>query len=63
MVLKPSFTAEEMVRKTIALVKQQGNKSYIHQMCVQGRLPDEFKYAAIALITSCPYKNNWEESF
>lgn len=38
-------------------------KTYVHQLTVQGRLPDRFKFAAIALILSSPYPNNWEEPF
>lgn len=36
---------------------------YIHELTVQGRLSDEFKYAALALILNNPYPINWSIPF
>ena len=62
--IPPTLTAEEQVDKVAAL-RQEGKlgQDYVHQLTVQGRLPDEFKYAAVALILSSPYVNDWEKPF
>jgi len=63
-VLLPSWTAEEQVQAVLRLLRgKQLGKQYIHQLTVQGRLPDEFKYAALALILISPYLQDWNEPF
>lgn len=63
-ILRPSMLAEEQVA-TIVMLRQRGElgKAFIHQLTVQGRLPDEFKYTAIALILNNPYLNDWSKPF
>lgn len=58
--LDPSLTAEQQLKQVIEM-RQKGElgDAYIHQLTVQGRLPDRFKYAAIALIINSPYGNDW----
>lgn len=62
--LRPSMTVEEQI-KAINNLRQRGElgKGYIHQLTVQGRLPDKFKYAALALILHSPYVHDWREPF
>ena len=60
----PSLTAEQQTEKIVRM--RQDNKlgdGYIHALTVQGRLPDSFKYAAIALILNSPYKIDWTKPF
>lgn len=60
----PTHTAEEHVswhRK--AYENNQLGEAYIHQISVQGRLPDKFKYVALALILNSPHSHNWEKPF
>lgn len=62
--LDPSLTADEQVNNIIKL--RQNNELdnvYVHQLTVQGKLPDEFKYAALALVISSPYENDWSKPF
>lgn len=61
-VVKPYLTAEEHIAEIIK--RRQGKELgnvFVHQLSVQGRLPDEFKYMAFALILDNPYKSNWSE--
>ncbi len=62
--LRPTLTAEEQVQEVTRL-KEEGSlgTAYIHQLTVQGRLPDIFKYVAIALILDSPYRNDWNKPF
>lgn len=62
--LAPTLTMEEQVDSIIRM-RQKGRLGdlYIHQLTVQGRLPDEFKYAALALILHSPYVNDWTKPF
>lgn len=62
--LEPSLTAEQQVSK-VSKMRQRNElgETYIHQLSVQGRLPDRFKYAALALILNSPYQNDWERPF
>lgn len=60
--LNPTWTAEEQVDWVLKHQKKLG-KLYIHQLTVQGRAHDEFKYAALALIITSPYRHNWNEPF
>lgn len=62
--LDPSLTAEEQIKK-LNMLRQEGKlgKGYIHQMTVQGRLPDEFKYVAVALVLHGPVINDWNAPF
>lgn len=63
-ILKPSMTVEEQI-KTINDLRRNGKltKTHVHQLTVQGRLPDEFKYTVIALIIHSPYLNDWNSPF
>ena len=62
--LVPSISAEEQI-KIITDMRQRNElgEYYLHQLTVQGRLPDEFKYVALALILSSPYFNDWSKPF
>ncbi len=62
--LLPSFTAEEKNDKVIQLRRnvEMGEKQ-VQQDSVQGRLPDRFKYAAIALILHSPHITDWGKPF
>lgn len=60
----PSLTAEQQTENIVRM--RQDNKlgdGYIHELTVQGRLPDDFKYAAIALILNSLYKIDWTKPF
>ncbi len=61
---RPTYLAEDLCDEVIKR-QRKGNlgELYIHQLTVQGRLPDEFKYAALALILNSPYVNDWERPF
>lgn len=60
----PRMTAEEQVEE-VRTLRREGKlgEGYVHQLTVQGRLPDEFKYTALALIMGSPYAHNWDEPF
>lgn len=62
--LSPALTADEKVEE---IIKFRQNKeldsAYVHQLTVQGRLPDEFKYAALALIINSTYRSDWKKPF
>lgn len=65
--LDPSMTIEEQINQLTSL-RQKGRlpqfpEGYIHQLTVQGRLPDPFKYAALSLILHSPYRNDWSKPF
>lgn len=63
-ILEPSFMAERQVDNVIQWRRRNSRRGeYIHQLTVQGQLPDEFKYVALALILSSPYENDWNEPF
>ncbi len=59
-ILPPTFTAEESWARVLKL-RRNGELGawYVSQLSVQGRLPDAFKFAAIALILDSP-PYNWE---
>lgn len=60
----PSVAAEEQVAEVIKMRRSgELGKAYIHQLTVQGRLPDDFKYAGVSLVLNSPYKNDWEQPF
>lgn len=60
----PSLTAEQQSEKVITMrQKNELGDGYVHELTVQGRLPDSFKYAAIALILNGPYKIDWTKPF
>ena len=63
--LPPSWTAEEQVRELLDFQAsgRLGREGYVHQLTVQGRLPDEFKYVAVALIIDNPHPQDWTEPF
>lgn len=62
--LFPALTADEKVDE---IIKFRQNKeldsTYVHQLTVQGKLPDEFKYAALALIINSTYRSDWKKPF
>lgn len=62
--LYPTLSATQQMNHIIDLRKKgKLTPLYVHQLSVQGRLPDKFKLSAIALIISSPYKCNWEQPF
>lgn len=68
--INPTLTMEEQVDNFPAILKtkvEEGRLSldepYVHQLTVQGRLPDEFKYAAIALLMTSPFQRDWTVPF
>lgn len=62
--LSPSLTTDKQVNEVIELRKKRElDETYVHQLTVQGKLPDEFKYAALALIINSPYRNDWSKPF
>ncbi len=62
--LSPALTADQKVEQIIKF-RQEGklDGSYVHQLTVQGKLPDEFKYAALALIINSTYRSDWSKPF
>lgn len=62
--LSPTLTADEQIKEIIKL-RQEGklDNAYVQQLTVQGKLPDEFKYAALALIINSTYRNDWTKPF
>lgn len=59
-ILNPSLETTEQIGMINALKTQNYlGKLYIHQLSVQGRLDDRFKFAALALILDSPYPNDW----
>ncbi len=62
--LDPSFSEEDQYRQLMEY-RRLGKLGdmYVHQFTIQGKLPDEFKLAALALIFDSPYPNNWEAPF
>lgn len=60
--LFPVLTADEKVEEIIRF-RQEGklDETYVHQLTVQGRLPDEFKYAALALTINSTYRSDWRK--
>lgn len=62
--LLPTSTAEEQVNNLMAMEERgELEVGYVHQLTVQGRLPDEFKFVALALIINSLYKYDWENPF
>lgn len=62
--LEPSITIGEQVAQ-LKDMRREGKlgDGYIHQITVQGRLPDDFKYVAFALILHSPYASDWSNPF
>ncbi len=62
--MSPVLTAEEHAQEVI---KKRGGlnigQEYIYQISVQGRLPDRFKYAAVAMVLANPYRNEFDKTF
>lgn len=58
--LKPTILAEEQISPIIN-IRQSGGLgiAYVHQMTVQGRLPDVFKYVPISLLLHSPWEHDW----
>ncbi len=63
--LPPSWTAEEQTLLLVELRREGflGTIGYVHQLTIQGRLPDPFKAVALALILASPYDHDWQEPF
>ncbi|GEM_PF-3803064 len=62
--LPPLLTAEEQAYGILSLEKEgKLGEGFVHQLAVQGKLPDEFKYVAIALILTSPFPNDWNDPF
>lgn len=62
--LFPALTADEKVEEIIRFRQNRElDDAYVHQLTVQGALPDEFKYTALALITNSTYRNDWRKPF
>lgn len=62
--LSPALTADEKVEEIIKFRQnKQLDEAYVHQLTVQGKLPDEFKYAALALIINSTYRSDWNKPF
>lgn len=60
--LDPSLIVEEQIAIINSLrQREELGKVYMHQLTVQGRLSDEFKYVALALILNSPYSNDWAQ--
>lgn len=63
-IIDPAFSAEHETERVMSEVKERGFKDgFIHQLTVQGRLPDEFKYAGLALILASPHPDDWHKTF
>ena len=62
--LEPRITAWEH-SGLVTKQRQEGHlgEIYVHQMTVQGKLPDKFKYMVVGLILSSPYSNDWSHPF
>lgn len=62
--IDPTISAEEQL-DNIKDLRRNGKlgEHYIHQLTVQGRLPDQFKFAAIALILHSPFLYDWDKPF
>ena len=63
--LPPTLTAEEQgeILRRMTEEGRLGNV-YVHQLTVQGKRPDPFKYVALALIiTGDPSRNDWTHAF
>lgn len=60
----PHLSAEQHVSE-VNEAKHEGKygEVFVHQLTVQGKLPDRFKYAALALILNSPYQASWESPF
>ncbi len=56
---KPELTAEYAARKSI----DQIGSVCVQQTTVQGRLPDPVKYAAMGILLTSPYKQDWAAPF
>lgn len=62
--LDPSLTAEQQASRVVEMrQRNELGEVYVHQLTVQGRLPDKFKYAALAIILNSPYQNDWRKPF
>ncbi|MBI4227681.1 MAG: HEAT repeat domain-containing protein, partial [Candidatus Omnitrophica bacterium] len=60
----PSWTAEEQATAIVQLQRRGFlSHGFIHQMTIQGRLPDAFKYTGIALVLASPYGHDWTHPF
>ena len=63
-IMQPTFTVEEQIEK-IGKRRREGKLGpvYVLQMTVQGRLPDDFKFAALGLILRSPWITDWKQPF
>lgn len=63
-ILEPSFTVEHQVEDVSTRMNAgEFGDSFIHQLTVQGRMPDRFKYTALALILGNPHKDDWQKTY
>lgn len=62
--LSPVYFAEAQAADLV-LKRRKGSLGsiYLHQMTVQGQLPDSFKMAAYALLCNSPFIADWNTSF
>lgn len=61
--LPPEFTAERLY-ETLEKLEPVNKDVQIYHYAVQGRLPDEFKYAALTMILNSPYsKDDWRQAY
>lgn len=60
----PVITAEQQAAQVIWL-RRKGRigQEYVHQITVQGRMPDRFKFAALALIMGSHLRDDWNTPF
>lgn len=62
--LIPTRAAETSTKTVIDHIKQYpSGQKLIYQISVQGRLPDRFKYAALALIITNPAELDWNNPY
>ncbi len=63
-ILRPHYVGEQLATETTEkMQKGEYGEAIVHQLTVQGRLPDKFKYAAAALILNSPFQNDWTQPF
>ena len=60
----PTVFAEQQCQAVSEFIKKlRPLEGYVHQLSVQGRLPDRIKFAGIGLVLSSPHQNDWNEPF
>jgi|GEM_PF-5587189 len=61
-IMEPAYVAEAIAGNVNQERSKYGNCSS-HHLTVQGRLPDQFKYAGLAMVLNSPYSTDWEKPF